>query len=123
MDASGNAYLTGNTDSADFPLASPFQGASGGMIDAFVAKVNPAGSALVYSTYLGGSGDDFGDDIAVDAAGNAYIAGGTMSADFPTAAAGRGPVRRGKGGTEKRRIDGEKRARGNHPRHVAGGRL
>jgi hypothetical protein len=56
VDASGNAYVTGNTESINFPTASPLQAAyGGGFFDAFVAKLNPAGSALVYSTYLGGS--------------------------------------------------------------------
>ena len=53
--------------------------------DAFVAKLNPTGSALVYSTYLGGSVDDFGYGIAVDSAGDAYVTGFTESTNFPTA--------------------------------------
>jgi hypothetical protein len=85
VDAAGNAYITGSTDSTDFPTSHPVQPASGGDGDAFVAKVNAAGSALVYSTYLGGSGGDVGADIAVDAAGNAYVTGWTTSTDFPTA--------------------------------------
>jgi hypothetical protein len=56
----------------------------GGPYDAFVTKLNPAGTALVYSTYLGGSGDDEGYSIAVDASANAYVAGFTDSTDFPT---------------------------------------
>ena len=71
VDASGNAYVTGFTDSTNFPttsppLTTPFQATSGGVADAFVTKLNPAGSALVYSTYLGGTGDDSGNCIAVD---------------------------------------------------------
>ena len=85
VDAAGNAYVMGWTLSTDFPTANPLQRNSGGGSDAFVAKLNPAGSALVYSTYLGGSGDDFGSGIAVDAAGNAYVTGETSSPDFPTA--------------------------------------
>ena len=84
-DAAGNAYVTGITDSTDFPTANPLQPVFGGGEDAFVTKLNPTGSALVYSTYLGGSGDDAGEGIAVDSAGNAYVAGYTMSTDFPTA--------------------------------------
>jgi hypothetical protein len=84
VDSTGNAYITGNTYSSDFPTKNPFQPVSGGNADAFVAKVNPTGSALVYSTYLGGSNFDVASGIAVDGAGNAYVAGSTCSVDFPT---------------------------------------
>jgi beta-propeller repeat-containing protein len=88
VDASGNAYVTGYTLSTDFPTTpGAFQTAhaSGGSYNAFVTKLNPAGSApLVYSTYLGGSVNDAGHRIAVDAAGNAYVTGYTRSTDFPT---------------------------------------
>jgi hypothetical protein len=84
-DPAGNAYVTGQTNSADFPAANPFQPALSGSADAFVAKLNPAGTALVYSTYLGGSGDEVSRGIAVDSAGNAYVTGDTGSPDFPTA--------------------------------------
>ena len=88
VDASGNAYITGNAYSFNFPVKNPIQPTKGdlstGTADAFVAKVNPAGSALVYSTYLGGSADDEGAAIAVDIAGNAYITGETISPNFPT---------------------------------------
>lgn len=84
VDASGNAYLTGYTLSTDFPTRKPLQAANGGNYDAYVAKVNPAGSALVYSTYLGGSSVDFATRIAVDASGAAYVAGETGSTNFPT---------------------------------------
>jgi len=85
VDSAGNAYVTGQTYSTDFPTANPFQAARVGGPDAFVAKLNAAGSALVYSTYLGGNGDDYGRGIAVDAAGNAYVTGETGSTNFPTA--------------------------------------
>ena len=86
VDSAGNAYITGYTESTNFPTASPLQGANGGGgYDAFVAKLNPAGLALVYSTYLGGSGLDCGWGIAVDSAGNVYITGYTESTNFPTA--------------------------------------
>ena len=86
LDASNNAYVTGGTDSIDFPTVSPAQAAfGGGLADALVTKLNATGSALVYSTYLGGSGDDQGFGIAVDASGNAYVTGNTGSTDFPTA--------------------------------------
>jgi hypothetical protein len=83
VDASGNAYVTGYTYSSDFPaVVGPDTGHNGNW-DAFVAKVNPSGTALVYSGFLGGSGSDVGRGIAVDASGNAYVTGGTASADFP----------------------------------------
>src|SRR2546422_2333041 len=86
VDATGNAYVGGNTTSIDFPTTpGAFQTWSGGAYDAFVTKLNPSGAALVYSTYLGGSDNDFGaQGIAVDAAGSAYVTGGTRSSDFPT---------------------------------------
>ena len=87
VDGAGAAYLTGNTASANFPRARAYQPALGGDFDAFVTKVDPAGSALVYSTYLGGSDVDAGAGIAVDGAGAAYVAGYTRSANFPLAAA------------------------------------
>jgi len=85
VDAGGNAYVTGFTSSTNFPTtANPLQPTSGGGDDAFVTKLNAAGSALVYSTYLGGNGGDSGNGIAVDAAGNAYVTGVTSSTNFPT---------------------------------------
>src|SRR5207245_10860564 len=90
--AAANAYQT-DTDNCTVmqTTAGAFlptlrrQSAFGGA-DAFVTKLNPTGSALVYSTYLGGSNDDYAQAIAVDAAGNAYVTGGTFSSDFPTTA-------------------------------------
>ncbi len=88
VDAAGNAFVTGRTDSADFPTANALQPACGEApgrcSDAFVTKLNRDGSALVYSTYLGGSNTDVAHGIAVDAAGNAYVTGETFSFDFPT---------------------------------------
>ena len=83
VDSGGSVYLTGGTSSPDFPTANAFQAAFGGTWDAFVAKIDPAGSRLVYSTYLGGKRDDFGAGIAVDRAGNVYVAGSSISIDFP----------------------------------------
>jgi uncharacterized protein DUF4214/beta-propeller repeat-containing protein/all-beta uncharacterized protein/parallel beta helix pectate lyase-like protein len=84
VDAAGNAYITGFTDSLNFPTASAQQPANGGgPQDAFVTKLSPTG-ALIYSTYLGGNGPEFGSTIAVDASGNAYVAGFTGSPNFPT---------------------------------------
>ena len=65
MDNDGNAYVTGYTESTDFPLRSPLQQANGGG-DAFVFKIDPSGSSLVYSTFLGGSGSEVGASITVD---------------------------------------------------------
>jgi hypothetical protein len=88
IDKAGNAYVTGPTGSADFPTTpGAFQPAfAGGSSDVFVTKVNRTGTALVYSTYLGGSGGEFTDinGIAVDEKGNTYAAGLTDSHDFPT---------------------------------------
>ncbi len=85
VDPSGNAYVVGWTTSSDFPPASPIQpvyGGSGG--DAFVTKFNSTGSALVYSSFLGGTtGADFGYSIALDQAGYAYVTGETNSTNFP----------------------------------------
>jgi PKD repeat protein len=84
VDAAGNAYVTGSTSSADFPAVAPLQPTLAGGGDAFVAVVNPAGTALLYATYLGGGGYDYGQGIAVDAGGDAYVTGQTDSTDFPT---------------------------------------
>ena len=88
VDAAGNAYVTGGTFSPDFPTtAGAFQASFGdGIFHAFVTKLNATGSALVYSTYLGGNGAEESYGIAVDAAGNAYVTGRTVSLDFPTTA-------------------------------------
>jgi hypothetical protein len=94
VNRTGHAYVAGSTNSADFPLANPFQPFSGGGADGFVAKLNRAGSALVYSSYLGGSDLDDAHSVALDSAGNFYIAGRTASKDFPTAS----PVQKSLGG-------------------------
>ncbi|HEV8132087.1 MAG TPA: SBBP repeat-containing protein, partial [Acidobacteriota bacterium] len=84
VDTEGNAYVAGATFSTNFPTTpGALKRLLGGIEDAFVAKLNPTGSALVYSTYVGGSSTDFALGIALDAAGNAYVTGGTHSADFP----------------------------------------
>ncbi|MGA2077678.1 MAG: SBBP repeat-containing protein [Terriglobia bacterium] len=89
VDSSGSAYVTGTTQSTDFPTVNPLQATNKGVgpipTNAFVAKLNPAGTALVYSTYLGGSAEDFASGIAVGASGNAYVVGTASSTDFPTA--------------------------------------
>jgi uncharacterized protein (TIGR03437 family) len=86
VDSFGVAYVTGITSSNDFPTVNPFQPALRGDTDAFVLRIPPGGSSLLYSTYLGGSGsenDEFGGDIAVDPVGIAYVTGTTQSLDFP----------------------------------------
>lgn len=85
VDAAGNAYVAGSTSSTNFPTANPFQAALRGPEDAFAAKLNASGNALVYSTYLGGASFEEALFVAVDSGGNAYLTGGTASADFPTA--------------------------------------
>lgn len=99
VDAQGRPVVTGFTDSANFPTANAVQSARAGVSDAFVAKLDPQAHALAFSTYLGGSGngaegDEIGADVALDAAGNVYVAGRTRSADFPVVSAYQ-PTRRG----------------------------
>jgi uncharacterized repeat protein (TIGR01451 family) len=84
VDPKGAAYVTGQTSSLDFPVAGAVQPALNGAANAFVTKLNPSGSALAYSTFLGGTGSDIGRAIAVDDGGVAYVTGGTTSPDFPT---------------------------------------
>ena len=92
-DASGNVYVTGYAGGADFPTTPgafdrTFHGGCDPLscADVFVAKLNPSGSALVYATFLGGSGIDRAHSIALDSSGNAYVTGETTSSDFPTTA-------------------------------------
>jgi hypothetical protein len=84
VDNAGSAYVTGFTSSTNFPTANPYQASLTGSANVFVTKINAAGSALVYSTYLGGNGNDVGAGVAVDAADNAYVTGLTTSTNFPT---------------------------------------
>ena len=91
-DSAGNAYVTGVTFSTDFPVLAALQPTAGGKQDAFVTKINAAGSALVYSTYLGGNQDDYAQAIAVGSTGNALVAGTTFSANFPKLAALQGTL-------------------------------
>jgi uncharacterized protein (TIGR03437 family) len=83
VDSSGNAYLTGRTQSTDFPLVNAAQATFGGIEDAYVLKLNPAGNQLLYSTFLGGNDTDFACGIATDASGNAYVTGDSESYNFP----------------------------------------
>jgi hypothetical protein len=83
VDGSGYAYVTGYTRSTNYDVTpGAFQTTNGGVPDVFVTKVNATGTALVYSTYIGGSGGDFGTAIAVDGSGYAYVTGGTSSTDY-----------------------------------------
>lgn len=87
VDSLGNAYVTGHTQSLDFPRKNPFDLTFAGSYEAFVTKVNSAAlgaTSLTYSSYLGGSRDDFGRAIAVDYLNNVYVTGSTTSTDFPT---------------------------------------
>ena len=98
IDSSGDAYITGGATSQNFPRQNPIQATFGGggttcpaqhasiCGDAFVTELNPTGSALLFSTYLGGNGEDSGLGIALDSAGNIYVSGGTDSKNFPTTA-------------------------------------
>jgi hypothetical protein len=92
VDGDGNAYVTGDTQSTDFPLKNAVQATKGGSAstsDAFVSVINPSGSGFVYSTYLGGSNDDSGLAIASDQSHNAFVAGSTKSTGFPGSTATR----------------------------------
>jgi len=86
LDGDGNVYVTGTTNSANFPTQNPYQGSKPGDDAAYVTKINAAGDALVYSTFIGGSEDDEANDIAVTSGGNATIVGATDSGNFPTTA-------------------------------------
>lgn len=83
LDKYGNIYIAGTTDSSDFPVKNALYGTYSGGDDAFVTKLTADGSALLFSTYLGGSGQDVGNAIAVDNFGNAYVTGYTTSSNFP----------------------------------------
>lgn len=87
IDAAGNAYITGRTLASNFPTTTgAYDTSFNGSSDAFVTKLNPSGKGLVYSTYLGGSSNDYGNGIAIDALGNVYITGQTNSSNFPATA-------------------------------------
>lgn len=83
VDSVGNAYIAGRADSTDFPTVNAFAATQAVGYDAFISKINPSGTALSYSTYLGGSRGDYALAVAVDTAGSAYVTGFTASADFP----------------------------------------
>jgi hypothetical protein len=82
-DLVGNTYITGLTSSTDFPIVSPYDSSLNGENDAFVTKLSPSGDSVLYSTYIGGSGNDEGHSIAIDNIGNVYFSGYTNSSNFP----------------------------------------
>jgi hypothetical protein len=84
LDSSNEAFIAGSTTSTNFPTHSPYQSSNAGGTDAFVVKLNAAGSAVLYATYLGGSGNDGANAVAVDGMGNIYLGGSTYSSSFPT---------------------------------------
>jgi len=91
VDNAGSVYITGYTSSANFPVSSgalqtTCKNGCGATSDAFLTKLDPTGTGIVYSTYLGGNGNDYSNSVALDAFGNAYLAGQTLSADFPVTA-------------------------------------
>ena len=96
LDSGGNLYAAGWTEALDFPIVGAEQAINAGGVDAFVVKLNPAGNALVYATYIGGHGDDRAAAIAVDSSGQAYVTGSTASLNFPVVS----PVRSTRGGAK-----------------------
>jgi len=85
LDSATDVYVTGSTSSSNFPMVNPYQGTYPGSFNAFVTKVSPDGSTLLYSTYLGGNGSDTPSGIAIDSTGNTIVAGSTSSTNFPVA--------------------------------------
>src|SRR5581483_9575216 len=83
VDAGGTAYVTGYTNASDFPTADPIQSYGGGPSDTFVARLNSAGTGLLFSTFAGGAGGDVGRGVGLAAAANIYVSGYTSSTNFP----------------------------------------
>ena len=94
VDAAGNLFFCGETRSTNLPTVNPLQAHNAGGLDAYVMGLNPSGSALVYSTYLGGSANDYANSMGLDPQGNIYIAGYSLSTDFPTVS----PIQSGNAG-------------------------
>ncbi len=84
IDGTGNVYVTGSTTSSAYPVANAYQSGLNGTSDAFVTKINPTGSAIVYSTFFGGERDEIGNAVAVNSAGEAFVTGRTNSDSLPT---------------------------------------
>jgi hypothetical protein len=98
VDDAGCAYITGDTTAPDFPVLNRLQPALGGPRDAFVTKLAPDGASLIYSTFLGGAGEDWGRGLALDSASNLWVVGVTSSPDFPTALPLQAQLRGGRDG-------------------------
>jgi len=98
LDGANNVYVTGNTGSSDFPMVNPFQGTYPGSSNAFLTKISPDGSSLLYSTYFGGNGTDVPSNVAVDSTGEMIVAGYTSSTNLPTASAFQSTVSANPGG-------------------------
>jgi hypothetical protein len=105
VDSEGNAYIAGQTTSTNFPTYNgyPASGDSNGV--AFVTELNPTGTAVLYSTYLGGTGGDWGAAVALDPSGNVYVTGSTLSTDFPVANAFQSSLGSANGNAFVARID------------------
>ena len=86
VDPEGNAYLCGPTASADFPTLAAYDNALGGATDGVIVKVDPSGTSVIYSTFIGGSATDYASGVAADQNGNVYVTGSTQSTDFPVSA-------------------------------------
>ncbi len=114
MDSAGSAFVAGLTISPDFPLSSPYQNVYR-VFDAFVAKLSPTGTSLLYSTYLGGTDYDTANGIAVDETGAAYVAGQTASSDFPAHL----PIQAYRGGRDELRCQTLAQWYGTHVLHLA----
>ena len=84
VDSASCTYIAGKTSSLNFPTANPYNPGFSSTWSAYIAKFDSTGSTLLYSTYIGGSDQDIGEEVAVDVIGNAYLTGYTDSADFPT---------------------------------------
>lgn len=107
LDPQGNIYITGTTNSTNFPVTNgAIQPNLAGNQDIFVTKLAPDGSHLIYSTYLGGTNSDFAHGIAVDASGDVYVTGETYSTDFPTVNAFQSISQGGNGFVSKLKADG-----------------
>ena len=89
MNAAGEAYVTGHTNSTNFPTNNAYRATLSGVLDGFVVKISASGSALLYGTYIGGSGIDYAHGIAVDSAGTMYVGGYTTSTDLPNTLPGK----------------------------------
>ncbi|MCK4567095.1 MAG: SBBP repeat-containing protein, partial [Candidatus Thorarchaeota archaeon] len=88
IDIFGDSYVTGSTESTDFPMENPYDDTKGANSDCFVFKLNSTGNGLIFSTYIGGDGDDYGASITIDGFENVYVTGSTTSSDFPTSSNG-----------------------------------